>query len=390
VRLETIESIHVADRFRKDLGAVEDLATSIHELGLLQPIGITADKLLVFGHRRLIACRDVLGWTEIPARVIDVPSLLRAEHDENELRKDFTPSERVAIAEAVSAELGERRGGDQSKRKNICIRSDQAAAECAGFGNETTYRQAARVVGRGADELREAMDSGAASISAASEVARLPQNEQRQIVAKGEKEILAAAKAIRAERASERRHQRLTDLASIPAGTPDLPDSNHCVIYVDPPWRYEHAVSVSREIENQYPTMSQAQLRDLPVETIANKDAVLLMWATSPKLAEAIDLIDAWGFSYRTCLVWVKDKIGMGYYARQRHELLLVAIRGRGLPAPEPADRPDSVIDAARGQHSAKPHLYDLIERMYPRVSKIELFSRAPQDGWASWGNQAA
>src|SRR5690606_19179833 len=101
-------------------------------------------------------------------------------------------------------------------------------------------------------------------------------------------------------------------------------------------------------------------------------------------------VIDAWGFDYRTCMVWVKDRIGMGYYARQRHELLLIAKRGN-FPVPDPEDRPDSVIDAPLGQHSAKPDVvYELIERMYPTVErKVELFARRPRDGWAAWGNQA-
>jgi len=87
-------------------------------------------------------------------------------------------------------------------------------------------------------------------------------------------------------------------------------------------------------------------------------------------------------------MCWVKDKIGMGYYARNRHELLLIAKRGN-MPVPQPSDRPDSVVSAPRQAHSAKPdEFYAIIERMYPGVPKIELFSRGKRDGWAVWGNQ--
>jgi N6-adenosine-specific RNA methylase IME4 len=84
----------------------------------------------------------------------------------------------------------------------------------------------------------------------------------------------------------------------------------------------------------------------------------------------------------------VKDKIGMGYYARQRHELLLVATKGApGVPMPE--DRYDSVIEAPRGQHSEKPHIvYDMLEAMYPTFRKLELFARNSRDTWHSWGNE--
>ena len=161
------------------------------------------------------------------------------------------------------------------------------------------------------------------------------------------------------------------------------------VIYADPPWRYEHVKTDSRAIENQYPTMDLEAICALPVRDIATDDAVLFVWATSPKLAEAMRVIEAWGFSYRTCAAWVKNKIGMGYYFRQRHELLLVATRG-ALPVPQPSNRQDSVVEAPVGEHSAKPAIFaELIERMYPEHKRIELFCRSPRPGWEAWGNQS-
>jgi N6-adenosine-specific RNA methylase IME4 len=120
----------------------------------------------------------------------------------------------------------------------------------------------------------------------------------------------------------------------------------------------------------------------------ASDDAVLFLWATSPMLANAVEVMKAWGFDYRTCVVWVKDRIGMGYYVRQQHELLLIGHRGR-LPVPDPEDRPSSVINAARGAHSVKPEEgYEIVERMYPLLERVELFARRPRDGWAAWGNE--
>jgi N6-adenosine-specific RNA methylase IME4 len=158
------------------------------------------------------------------------------------------------------------------------------------------------------------------------------------------------------------------------------------LVYADPPWRYEHVKTESRAVENHYPTMSLEEIKALEVP--AADDAMLFLWATSPKLAEAMEVLDAWGFVYRTCLVWVKDKIGMGYYARQKHELLLVGARG-SIPTPEPANRPESVIHAPREAHSAKPDVfYDVLERMYPEYDgyRVELFQRRPREGWEGWG----
>jgi N6-adenosine-specific RNA methylase IME4 len=87
-------------------------------------------------------------------------------------------------------------------------------------------------------------------------------------------------------------------------------------------------------------------------------------------------------------MVWVKDKIGMGYYARSQHELLLIATRG-SVPVPAAEFRPSSVIYSGRDQHSKKPDIiYGVIEKMYPEYAKVELFARNKRDGWQAWGNQ--
>jgi N6-adenosine-specific RNA methylase IME4 len=181
------------------------------------------------------------------------------------------------------------------------------------------------------------------------------------------------------------REQKRADRPSQP-----LPPGKFRLIYADPPWRYEHIETENRAIENQYPTMMLDDICAFRVP--AADDCVLFLWATSPKLAEAIKVIEAWAFDYRTCAVWDKEKIGMGYYFRQQHELLLVAARG-SLPVPEPSNRVSSVIRSTRGLHSQKPtKVIELLESMYPNFSKsdrIELFTREPRAGWTSWGNEA-
>lgn len=158
------------------------------------------------------------------------------------------------------------------------------------------------------------------------------------------------------------------------------------VIYADPPWRYNHAATPNRAIENHYPTMADDELCRLSVP--ADDDAALFLWATAPKLREALAVVEAWGFEYVTNAVWVKPQLGMGYWFRGRHELLLVGKRGAISPPNEEARAP-SVIDAPRTQHSAKPpEVYGLIERMYPHLPRVELFARCERDGWASWGNE--
>src|SRR5690606_24674956 len=163
-----------------------------------------------------------------------------------------------------------------------------------------SVERAAKVQREGTPELRMAVQSGRVSVSAAADVAELSKDKQREIVAKGEKEILEAAKQIRAKKSEERREKRVQKVAAMANPTPELPTQRYPVIYADPPWRYEFAESESRAIENQYPTMTLDEIRALDVSGMSTDDAILFMWATSPKLAEAMSVIESWGFTYRS------------------------------------------------------------------------------------------
>jgi len=166
----------------------------------------------------------------------------------------------------------------------------------------------------------------------------------------------------------------------------ELPNGEFNVIYCDPPWKYEFVETESRAIENQYPTMVLDEIKQIKVPSADN--AVLLMWATAPKLEEALEVIKSWGFVYRTCAVWDKEKIGMGYWFRGQHELLLVAVKGKQ-PAPLPENRFSSVIREKRLGHSKKPIIvYEMIEKMFPNSKYLELFSRNKRDNWTIWGNE--
>jgi hypothetical protein len=176
--------IHVGERHRKEMGDLEALAASIAREGLLQPVGITEDFRLVFGQRRLVAVQNILKWPAIPARVVRVSSIVAGEHAENEIRKDFTASERAAIGAAVEAELGERRGRNNPDNcpEFQGTETRELAARKAGFDSYKTYERAKKVTELGAPELVAAMDAGEVSISAAAVLAETPPETQRTIV----------------------------------------------------------------------------------------------------------------------------------------------------------------------------------------------------------------
>ena len=189
-----LDKIIIGDRHRKDFGDLKSLADSISELGLLQPIGVTEGMNLIFGERRLRACRDHLGWSEIDVRVIDMPHIVVGENAENEVRKDFTPSERVAIARAIADEMSARKGHNQHTPEEQVQKFAQAtegqktsdfAAKRAGFGNRETFRQAEAVVEQAEPELVEAMDKGKVSIFSAYKAAKQEPEVQREIAKTG-------------------------------------------------------------------------------------------------------------------------------------------------------------------------------------------------------------
>lgn len=192
-----ISDITIGDRFRKDLGDLEGLAQSISEGELLQPIGITPDHELVFGERRLRAYRDILGRETIPARIVDVPSVLLGQIDENVLRKEFTLTEQIAIVDSLGPFT---HGGDRrsNQARNSSLGSLTLADACKLVGiSEDTYRRTKVVIEHGVPELAEAMDAKELSVHAAETLAQAPANTQKFCLSKGFNEQKPTAKAIK-------------------------------------------------------------------------------------------------------------------------------------------------------------------------------------------------
>ena len=167
-----------------------------------------------------------------------------------------------------------------------------------------------------------------------------------------------------------------------------LPNAKYDLIYADPPWEYGNSMpDYVKEQANYYPLMSIDNICAMPVKEIANDNAVLFLWATSPILEEAFKVIEAWGFEYKTSFVWDKVKHNMGHYSSVRHEFLLLAIRG-SYPLHN-LKLYDSVHTEERTEHSKKPeYYYTMIEDIYSGAKKIELFARNDRKGWDSHGNQ--
>lgn len=169
-----------------------------------------------------------------------------------------------------------------------------------------------------------------------------------------------------------------------------LPSGPFDIIFADPPWRFasNSEAKPGRNAMRHYPCMRLEEICAMPVADITARSALLLMWVTVPFAHLADQVVRSWGFRCKSQLVWVKDRIGKGYWARNRHELLIVATKGK-FPCPTPALFPTSLIPGAQREHSRKPEWpQEQIDARLPEARKLELFARRPRAGWVVWGNQ--
>jgi N6-adenosine-specific RNA methylase IME4 len=359
------------------------LVADIRAHGLHEPIVVHEGKILD-GRNRFRACEQAGVAPRFESYKGNDP--LGYVISLNLKRRHLSESQRAMVAASIATlKLG---ANQHSEGPSI-----EGASRLLNVGHASVER--AKIVQReGAPELVQAVESGTVKVSVAADIATLSKDEQRAILARiDDREIVRASQEIRARNTEARRAERIERLANVSKGNAPLGlEQTYPIILADPPWYFEaynEISGVERAAGNHYPTMALEEICALPVKGLATDSAALFLWTTAPHLQEALRVIDAWGFNYRTNIVWVKDRFGLGYYVRNQHELLLVATHGQ-LPTPDPANRPPSVIEAPRREHSRKPdETYTLIERMYPELPKIELFARAKRTGWAAWGNQA-
>ena len=174
-----------------------------------------------------------------------------------------------------------------------------------------------------------------------------------------------------------------------------FPNKKYKIIYADPPWSYKvwSNKGKGRSAESHYPTMDKEEIQSLPIQDITEDDAVLFLWVTAPCLLEGIELIERWGFEYKTIgFTWVKkNKIadswfwGMGYYTRANAELCLLATKGNTLKRESKSVH--QIVDERIMEHSKKPDtVRDRIVELFGDISRIELFARERVKNWDCWG----
>jgi ParB-like chromosome segregation protein Spo0J len=262
-----IDQVQIGYRYRKDLGDVRALASSIAEVGLLHPVVVTSEGRLIAGQRRLEACR-LLGLTEIPVTVVDLHQAAKGEAHENFVRKDLLPSEIVALKRAI--EPLERREARERQ------------------GTRADLYHPATVVdrqGEARDKIAQYLGVGRTTIEHAEAVVEAAEEEPEQYGYLVE-QMDRSGKV----RGAYRRLEVLRQAKQLDTAPPEFPNGPFHVIVADPPWRYESGSDLP------YPTMDIEDIKAIPVAKIAHENAILWLWTTNAHLRIAFDVVDAWGF----------------------------------------------------------------------------------------------
>ena len=175
--------------------------------------------------------------------------------------------------------------------------------------------------------------------------------------------------------------------------------SKFATVLADPPWQFQNRtgkMAPEHKRLSRYPTMSLQDIEDLPVEAITEDNAHLYLWVPNALLADGMQVMNNWGFTYKTNIVWYKvrkdggpDRRGVGFYFRNVTEMILFGVRGKNVRTLQPGRSQENIIVSQKREHSRKPdEQYKLIEEC-SRGARIELFARGPRDGWFVWGNQS-
>ena len=175
--------------------------------------------------------------------------------------------------------------------------------------------------------------------------------------------------------------------------------SRYPTFLADPPWQFQNRtgkVAPEHRRLSRYDTMQLADIKALPVSSLAEDTAHLYLWVPNALLPEGLQVLDAWGFQYKSNIVWHKirkdggpDGRGVGFYFRNVTELVLFGVRGKNARTLAPGRRQVNFLKTRKREHSRKPdEFYDIVESCSPGPY-LELFARGSRPGWDTWGNQA-
>jgi N6-adenosine-specific RNA methylase IME4/ParB-like chromosome segregation protein Spo0J len=351
-----IADIKIGTRHRRDMGNISELAANIAEIGLLQPIVVRPDRMLIAGQRRLRACQS-LGRTTIEVTTVDLDKVVAGEYSENVFRKAFTPSEMADIADAIEPL-------ERAAAKERVVAAHASPGKFPELATGNALDKVARIVGADRKTLQKA---------------RVVRDAARADPEQCSKFQAEMDKTGRVDGAYKRLN-KMRQSAAIRAESPPLPSQGpyRCLV-ADPPWPFpgpDRDEDPSHRASTAYPTMTRDQICGMgeQVRSIAHDDCVLWLWATNANMPMAIEVLDAWGFEHKTIVTWAKDKMGLGSILRGQTEHCLLAMRGK--PVIHLTNQTTLLYGKVRA-HSQKPEeFYHLVESLCPAPRYGYLFAR--------------
>lgn len=361
------------------------LVADIAANGLREPI-VLLDGQILDGRNRYRAC--------IKAGVFPASRAYRGEAQPlaavlsaNLHRRHLNETQRAMVAaKLANMPQGFRSDRRSAKLPEVPVVSQSQAADMLNV-SERSVRSAVDVQQRAHPTIVRAAERGVLPVSAAAQATKLPADQQREIARMADD---GHANAVRTVLKKGVRAAREIALAQKQRA---LPTRRYGLILADPEWQLEvwsRETGLDRAADNHYPTSDIAAIAARDVASIAAEDCALALWGTTPLLVRQLEVMAAWGFTYKSHVIWRKNEQGNGYWFRNEHEILLIGTRGN-VPCPAPGTQFPSVIDAPVGEHSAKPEKFaEMLEAYFPNLPKIELNRRgAPRSGWDAWGLEA-
>lgn len=358
---------------------LRELADNIVQEGLQDRITLFEGKILD-GRNRYRAC-EIAGiapefvefkgknpWEWIWSENAERRSITKEQKALIWLKKNERSGEWEAKQKLIEEEANQKRSeaATQRSRKKDGTLASSGSTTCATTGSRKNHE-----VGQEARAKASKTNRGAI---ARAEVLRKERPDLAQEVMMGRMKMAAALRQAKKEKILEQ-----IDNEEIP-----LPTGRFRTIVADPPWPYTNrATDDTHRGRNPYADMSLEEIEALPVGDRAHDDSILLLWTTASFLHQAFHCLNAWGFTYKTALVWYKVNIGLGDWLRNVNEFCLLAVRGK--PVVNLTNQ-STHIEEKRRQHSRKPKaFFRLVEELCPGP-RLEMFAREKREGWSSWG----
>ena len=343
------------------------LEDNLKNNGCRDPITVLEDNTIIDGHNRYKICRNHnIEYRTFTQKGLDTDADIKLWMLYNQIgKRNYNNFDKSLVAieiEKLELVKAKERQGTRNDLKEDNIPPD--LRECSKHNNESLVK-AAKKAGIGYETVRKT----------------------KHILEKAPEEVIA--KVRKGDVSIDRAYQKIQRAERLEKNkATQWPEGKYRVIYADPPWQYGDERSGMGGAIDHYPTMSYRDLCDLPVSEIAEDNAVLFMWTTSPLLETSLDLLNNWRFHYKTQFIWDKVKHNMGHYNSVRHEILLIATKGSCTPDNKKLF--DSVQTIERtDKHSEKPEEFrNIIDTLYTKGNKIELFARKKVEGWEAYGNE--